>query len=379
MTTEFDVLLALRRDFVAGIMDPRLNADAQWTRSYFDREIDALKQQINTRVYYYENIKGDALRYIRYVEKTLLKLSVEVLAFTKEFILFNEALDELLAFLMSDFIQYFDYNMAATRTYIDKVVAAQKVYTNAICISLQDPLLDSRLTRLINKYLNLEGYTIRTFNEAIYYSIFCEKVCHWFTGDPHQNMQSSLIRGLIYLNFNTLSFMEFLRTQVSKEYPDPSSYQNGARECVTQLRNLIPLVDEDKYAYNQSRTRVKKALISLYKAELDYLNNLCKLDSDSIEVEDIPDYAPQYIKVNLTVPQLAYLARVLVELKIIVPNTMEGLYLFLATCFRTKGQPEDRSQKNMKNSYLGLTYATFDFTKQLFIKMLEHLRDNKLF
>jgi len=378
MTTEFDVLMNLLKDFGTAQMDPRLNVDAQWTKSYFDREIDALKRQINIRVYFYENSKGTAIRYIHYIEKTILKLSAEVFASIKQFILFSEALDELLKFLMSDFSHYFDYNMAATQTYIEKVVAAQIVYTNAIYTFLRDPLLDSRLTMAIKKYLNFDGHSIKTFDEVHYYSIFCEKVCCWFTGDPHQNVQSSLIRGLIILNFNTPMFIEFLRTQVSKEYTESSSYQMGSLECVTQLRNIKQIVDEHKYAYDKTRTRVKKVLISLYEEELDYLNNLSKLKFENIDDADTSDYASQYLNLNLTVPQLAYLIRVLVELKIIVPTTKESLYKFLATRFRTSGQPEDRSHKNLKNRYLDVSHSTLDFTKQLFIKMLEHLRDQKL-
>lgn len=82
------------------------------------------------------------------------------------------------------------------------------------------------------------------------------------------------------------------------------------------------------------------------------------------------------IKTNLSVPQLAYLFKVLKEVGIITNNENNEIYNVLEQNFSSK-QREDISINTLKNDFEAPAYATIEFWREKFMLLVQKARKDK--
>lgn len=101
-----------------------------------------------------------------------------------------------------------------------------------------------------------------------------------------------------------------------------------------------------------------------------YLGSFAKLST-----QEFPE-SQKKIKTNLSVPQLAYLFKVLQEVGIITNNNNQEIYAVLKQNFSSKKR-EDISSNTLKNDFEAPDYATIEFWREKFMQLVQKARKDK--
>jgi hypothetical protein len=364
MTSEFDVLNNLWNDYTDGIMDPRFIEDEQWTIRFFKREVNLIQNSITLRAYFYAQSKGNVTNYIHLVQRMLLKLASKINAFSIYFKLFAEAIDELLGFLMADYYHYFDYTLVATASYRVKVINDQQPYVDQIGKFLMDAVIDPELVLIISQYIQGQNHVIETYAQLHYYRTFCREVVNWFIDNPGKYLELTLITGLIYLNFNSPQYISFLKSKVRTKGRE-INYESAKWENIRNLRNIKQVPDQDTYAYDAKQITIKAQVIIFIETEIDFLNAVKAGGFPFHQIANSNSQTGDYIKVDLTVEQLDFLLRLLIEENIIVVEHMNEFFRFVSNHIRTINRDQELSVRSIKNKYHDVSYSTIKHIHQV--------------
>ena len=373
MTIELDVFKTLWADFVSGTIDPRFNTNKTWASVFFKNEVTSIKEFITLRFYEHQQNESNSIYYIRFVERNLLKLSAEILASPHPFYQLNGAIDDVIEFLINDFSQYFDYERPASPRIRKEVIETVKKQSKEIGKLLLNPDLDPLLVSSIKTYLDESDKHINTFQDLYYYKMFCEKVCSWLKVSAYKNLNVTLTQNLIYINFNSSAFFEYLRNKIAKKYPYALSLRDGASQSVNDLRDAQQIAEHNFYVYNGEAESAKAVLIKCIAAELEYIINLTKLSKLTAEAEEAAVRANQFLLVDLTVEQMAFLFRLFVDTKVIIVDNKSEFFNFLASRFRTKNKSTELSANSIKNKYNLDTDQTVAAVKKVLINFMNHV------
>jgi len=375
MTKELDVFNSVWEDYKVENTDFRIKFNDKWTPLFFEREVQATRELIISRVYYYETHSNSAQYYIQCLAKKLLQFSRDIIAFPAFFKLLGDAIDQLIDFLLKEYGKYFDFDTKANAGYQKQVIGAMKENVSLIRTMLIKPDLDPRLVSVINNYLDLEGDI--TFKQLHYYKRFCEVAPVWFQGDygKDDNINWHVISGLVHINFNSTDLINVLRSKVQELCPDPSEVEEGASECALCLRNTKFIQQQNLYAYDSNTESLKAVLIKFLEAEQQYLTfRLDQLTRHQFTDEVIALDVDEFITVNLTIEQLVYFLRSLVECGIILVKDQGKFYDFITHRFRTINKLTSLSRGSMKNKFNNVKESTKKFVGDLFITLHNHTK-----
>jgi len=377
MTSEFDVLYTLWNNHTSGVTDSRF-IEEQWTARFLRQETANIKQKITLRAYQYEDDKSKVKSYIVFLQKMLLKLEHEIRNFSIFFEQLNDAVDEIILFLMEDFHQHFDYTRIATASYRIQVLNEQAVIVRHLKAFLGATVLEGDLAELIQQYLEGRDHAVETYAQLRYYQLFCQEMLRWFITNPEKHTQLTLVAGLIFINFNAPQFIAYLKNKVRRGDTRGLDYPAALKECLKNLRNIQHIADQHVYAYDRQRGPVKQSVIHLIETELNFIKSLQANDIQSVNAVQAGTPAAAYLKADMTVGQIAFLFRLLVEEKVIAVQHMNDLFIFLCNHIRTPNTGNELSFGSVKNKYYEVTDHSRNHVKSVLMRMFNRAcKDSK--
>lgn len=362
-------------------------------RQAIKEETNRVKNNFSQATFRLEK-KRKLKRYIRFHQQAIIRLEGYLLNYTdpERITHISEELDketlcqylyfcleELLSFVDSHFPDYFDQNMWIPESYRLIIVHQIKRNFKALEIGLQKPGIDDKLRSFalqpLTEFLDNSSSNEITYRKVNYLRELQKALLELIsteTDNPKIALQWLLFRH----NFNPAQYFEYCAEEV-QEYTheiDDSSEQLDRLSVVQKLihQHLI----KPGYAYDQKLPTLQSQLSDWISQEMSYLETklLRMSTADEHPKVDLPDNFK--IKFNLSVAQLIYLVKVLVELNIIQSKNIISLLRFIPNIVQTK-RSESPGFSSVQSRYYKPESSTKKFIRDLLLAMVKYIEKSE--
>ncbi len=186
--------------------------------------------------------------------------------------------------------------------------------------------------------------------------------------------ESLLKQRLIHINFNSISFLNYLITEIKNEISEMDSTKGQVEKLYWYLKNLNQTHVKPGYIFNPAQKGIKEFITDWIIEEIIFLEKKLLLSSPYGNNPQLLD--PNFKLITcLSVPQIACFIRLLVESGIIKNKNKKELINFSAMLFQSKRQ-ENISAESLRTKFYNIEESARQEVKNLIIQLLNQI--NKL-
>lgn len=282
-------------------------------------------------------------------------------------------LDNLLNFILSHFCKYFSFNLVVP----EKSKRFEKRFIRKLLVTVDIPKFNKiRLWDLtfktISDFLDEKGQPF-TYNNITYIKEVLVVIIK--ISDSENNYTNEVLKSkLISYNLNSSLFYDYLIDEIIESVRSQESIKLQLEKYYWHLKQINQIPSFTGKSLIPDQISIKEMLCCWITEEINYLER-------SILLTQIPGNPNQQMAYSrfittLSVPQLAYLARLFVETDIIkaVPSHQE-LFRSIAGTLQTM-KSESLSVESIKNKFYTIEDSTRQHVKSLIIKLLNEINKN---
>lgn len=236
-----------------------------------------------------------------------------------------------------------------------------------------DKELKSIIDTPLNKILNLKMENRITYHEINYFSFFLSNLKRRFKEAKEDNFSIDyIVKFMFELDFNPYEMSEYMinltneRVNSLKDNYQKEIFLNERYKCVSQIR-VMALESYDKYT-----TPLKEAVLSWIESELHFRQALNS--KTGVPFKSCNQEGKTKLTLDLSVPQLALVAKILNEVNISSNSTKQDLANWISENIKTRST-DNISRKNLYNQMYNLNTSTISEVKAKIIEMLNLLNN----
>lgn len=249
----------------------------------------------------------------------------------------QEMLLRLLDYQRSHFEDYFDFNRKAPKSYANAYFLVFNKEQLVLAAALKKKKVAETLSEVLLGVFVIDKETLYTYQQLIYLKqlqVALIGFCRQVGNDP---FEETLLAYLIYLNFNHLPFINYLKLMIETELA--ALLGSGAQYelwCAKE-KYFSSLAAKNGFAYNESLDSAKSQILCHITCGIVYhQRNAATTTNLQLPATNLP--IEQYrVKLNISADALAYLLRLFIEAGIIDASPRSQLMLFIAKHFQTAG------------------------------------------
>jgi len=369
MYKELDGLIGFLADYTNDNLDARSFSQTKEFSVILKDEAERVRKVIHDRIYSFQGDSRNAANYVCFLQARITYLSNQVNDACPEQSYLGATIDGLLDFLQHDFKSYFNGDLNAPLSFILDKIASRASLVKKVNEVFFANSVDAELSLLIDDYLTQNGYSIKSFEQLDYYMLFCERLSELCAEKSALDMQTRLLQRLMHMNFNSHSFIVYCTMRFTKKYDDLQDILNFEMETVNSLRMIKQSPQHVNLAYDKSDRSLKAALEEVVNHEMTYINEVKLIKStDSFFSGDEP-----YFQVMITLKEIAFFFRLVVEEGLIEAPKKLFLHLFISKYIGTKNKPGRFSTGSIKNKYSNNEQATVDAVQTYITRLLNRI------
>ncbi len=278
----------------------------------------------------------------------------------------------ILEYLKFHFKKYFDN--ASTVPYALICILKDNIgnHRKNIRTFMEKEEIEQTLISLVHDYLGLERRIDNdfTWQDIAYLENFISALneAALSGGQGKEIMERQLIGRLFYLNFNHSAFYEYLAEKIKQRVEVKETFKERKRELLDILRLYQGLPVRRTRICNPGLPGIRSAITSHIKLEIDYVRHVQQLHSPTFPGNRGRSSSPFYFKVSLTVAQLVFFVRLLVETGTVIAENKADLNEFLVNhvgtlnkiniserSIRSKStNPDPQTVKNVKHALISM-------------------------
>ena len=333
--------------------------------------------------------------YIRYHQQAIVRLEGHLLQYAEPQKISNTSveldksqlcrylyfsLEELLAFVSIQFPQYFDADMWIPDR--AKLILVYSINENfealrlkLIKLGISNELLTLTLHPL-NEFLSAASSNNVTYRKVIYLKEFQEALFEFLHG-THKNPTISLQWILFQLNYNTFEYFAYITRKISEDV----DVTEDVKERMDKLARLQKHVHQNALkpflAFNPTWNSTKQQLSDWISQEISYLDTRLILESDyPNERPETTAASTTKIKIELSVPQLAYLLRVFIEVGILQMKNLSLLLRHITKVFQTK-RSDSLGYSSVQGKFYKPESSTKKAVRDLLLRMVSYIENSE--
>lgn len=228
---------------------------------------------------------------------------------------------------------------------------------------LQEALPEDDLCKLLLSCLLVQKTKTMPFHRWLWWSQF---FALFTNGNGHGIPPLEDV--LTVLNFNIPAYIKRLRENLKKELLQKETIEEKL-EYLTDLRLKYELMlSRRQFVFNPRGSSVKRSLVRIIKAETRNIQVIAR----QVQMK-VPGRKPDKIGTTFSVPQLALFVRLMVELKIINPESLSAVLKDVAAIVSTP-KTASISPESLRINYYTHDKVTINAVKDYLINMVNHLR-----
>lgn len=283
--------------------------------------------------------------------------------------------EDLLNYIEVHFTKYFDQDQKLPDAYIFISVKEFEENLNNLQNLFMEKKVDEKLSLLVlyplAQFTDIPQKQFFSFRRLIYLKYLVKCLFKILEEPQQQDYSQTIYELLIYLNFNNHHFVQYSVTKVKSELERKDSLQSQLEHLSLVIKNLSQSQVKPDYALKPGRTNIKILLLNWLEDEVHYIEKRRQL---TIMIppgtqNDIVDIDAK-IKTTLSVPQLAYIIRILKEEGIIVNDNKAELIRFFSKHF-SSAHNENISGESLRSKYFAFEDSTVKHVQGILNKLLQ--------
>ena len=347
-------------------------------------EVERIKQTLVQEVFSFED-ERHLERYIQYHQQSLIQLMDKcALALNnlvpqgKEFYqIFYSGFEDILTFIERHFTKYFDQDAKAPEGYIAISRKDAKVNLRKIQKLLAAKNADEKLVELVLYILRkiIDGSSsIGITYRKVLYSKEVQKELFKLTEKQIQGkeLNEELRQLMYYLNYNSTRVLTYHAHYITSLL-DASEFRTEKIEKLSfELKKIIQAQVKPGISYNQNAPTLKSQLTDYINVELEYQERLQHLSNSPTDPPSGNFLDGFKLKLEASVSQLAYLLKILIEMKIILNNNLSQLMAFLVRFIVTK-KSENISIGSLRSKFYNVENGTKESVRSILVGMIKYI------
>lgn len=297
--------------------------------------------------------------------------------FTKEIV---TCLDELLSFIEVRFSDYFCLDERVPVTYLSVIKKELKLRIDKVKLKLSRQTVDDRITDIVFSYLYSfidspkDNYPV-TFQKVLYIKEVLKELEALESFEDKKHIYSSLDVLLIYLNFNSNDYLNYL-TQIISDKINDHEIITAKMDCLLfHFKEFNQIHRKAGIALHPQQVDLKEEFSNWFTQEIFYLEKKLHLSIVPLQgkTENIKEKAPaenEKAKVLcvLSTDQTGLILRAADELKILIARSMNEVFRTIVPHLSTPYK-ENLSYDSMRSK----SYAAEERDKKIAIETLEKI------
>lgn len=288
-----------------------------------------------------------------------------------------KALAMLLDCIEKDYSKYFDLTAPVPDSYYQSSILLlednRKVIYGKMKAKQVEPVLQEVILAYLRNFIKREACT---FRELIYAKRFVAHLLKILKDNKEKDWTLKLIKELLYLNFNKVSFLKHCRYVMAAEVEAIKNLPEQMTRFHQFSKEIEKLDIKPNVAYRTEREGLKEHLMSYVAAELVYLSEWKKLHPE-LAGQDFKVRAEQVgykLPLSLSVPELAYIAQLFIDVGVFVVEKGQIMTVmkFFADHVKTRGTDQAKAVQLYKHR--NPEVRTRDAVEAILIDMLSRLR-----
>ena len=348
-------------------------------------EVIRIKQTLVYEVFHFED-ERHLERYIQYHQQSLIRLMDHCaiqLETPREDPLrrtLYEAFNELLSFVERHFTKYFDQDSKAPESYlaIARKDALDKINTfrHALVSMNADGSLTELVLRVMQKVAdsNIERGT--TYRKVLY-AKEVQKELNRITAaqSGESNVNDELRHLMYYLNYNSIKVVTWHAHYISSLLDKNETRTEKIETLSFLLKNINQAQVKPGVGYNLHAPSLRTQLNEYISVELEYHERLQHLSNRPAGTSPDDFLSGFKLKFEASVSQLAYLLKILIEMKIIVNNNVTQIIHFLVR-FAITRKSEGISVGSLRSKFYNVESGTKVSVRNMLLSMIHYIEKN---
>lgn len=290
-------------------------------------------------------------------------------------------LEGLLTYLERHFSRFFDVEATIPNAY--RIMAIRDFRERFLHLenALRSRRLSSQLIKIVllpvKAFLTsgeVENNRNISFMQLMYLKIMLNELENPVFSDGESNdPEVELMYSMIYINFNSYKFFAWCTECIKSEYQQKETLSDQIDNLAWCSKILNQTQQKPSVAYKPERDSLKMALIAWIDEEISFLEkrHQLTLNMPMNKVEGLTNNFK--LSTSLSVAQLAYFIRILLEEKILINRNQREVLKFIAQYTRTK-KAENVSAESLRTRYYNVDTSTKEAVKEITIRLLNNIR-----
>lgn len=286
-------------------------------------------------------------------------------------------LNKLLLHLIESYPAYFNKHSRAPAAfrnlYRDSITEPVEVILCALKRG-KDVALFSLLDTYLHSLQRKTEFRTETFYQLDYLQDFVNAL-HGLIRRETEDLEKEIYKELVLLNFNHPHAGYLYITKVKREYEQAESYQEEILEAAAHLRILQQYPPANR-PYNPSAEPLKEILVRSFSEEIKYIQQMQDLDLHG-PANQGPVVPRIFFTVSITLEQLLFLFRLLIETGIVIIKRKSDLYDFIHLHIGTE-ERKTFSRGSLRNAFGSRKQATAKKVKEILMEMMRLINQKYL-
>ncbi len=215
-----------------------------------------------------------------------------------------------------------------------------------------------------------------TYRNLSYLKKFTSELSEIKENTENSHLFSSIKIKLFYLNYNAVSFFNFITDEIIEEVTKIDTNCGKIEKLSWFLKHTNQLPQKPGLAFPQGQKSIQNMVSHWIIEEIYHLEKSIQL-SISYNKNSLNELSDNFkIITDLSVSQLAYLLKILIETDILKNQNDRELIKFIAVNTRTK-KAETISPESLQVKFYNVEENTKDEMKSFIIKLLNHINKSK--
>jgi len=317
-------------------------------KSELERELKNLQLELEQKIYSLNDGNLYIATTVNYIMRELILLSKELDRNAVPDDVSTVVINCLIDFLYTEFHTHLNPHTILPERYLLSKLDTCKNLIETCKYQLRQIAPASAIAKIIEDYLSLNGYIIRTLSELQYYVGFIRKLQEIIATDSTEFLETRLMEELYHINFNAYAFISYCSGVFNTQMQLESSKRNAQDLNFERLTTIAKMPQHKTLSFDASDKSLKIVINELLVTKMEY-------DADAIKRAQRRflkfDKSP-LVKANMSSRVLVIILNAAKTTQSLLCENFNDMYVWISANLGTKtssGHLSIRSLKNRKN------------------------------
>lgn len=281
-------------------------------------------------------------------------------------------LDDLLTYIERHFSKYFDQDAKTPTAYVTIIKNDMRSSIADIDSKLQELNADQKLCDALlyalGKLANSDPTKEVSYRKVLYTKEVQKELVRLLARvNNESDVDEDLRNVLYYLNYNSIKSFTYHTNQIDLLLSETDSRHDMIERLSFILKKINQAQVKPGIAYNNQAPSLKSQLTSYIIEEIEHLQRLQQLRQSHLSKtgEVLSEFR---IQIEMSVAQIAYLAKLLVESRVIGNRNVAALLRFFSKILVSK-KVETISYDSLRSKYYNVEQGTRDAVRNILMRL----------